>query len=59
MSTSTMPSKKAKGFTIVDAIQRGDLSVVEAFGQLSRVFAAEVLPKQKFGEQNLTEVCSI
>jgi ankyrin repeat protein len=46
MSTSTMPSKKAKGFTIVDAIQRGDLSVVEAFGQeLSRVFAAEVLPK--------------
>ena len=33
MSTSTMPSKKAKGFTIVDAIQRGDLSVVEAFGQ--------------------------
>ena len=49
MSTSTMPSKKAKGFTIVDAIQRGDLSVVEAFGQeLSRVFAAEVLPKLEF-----------
>ena len=46
---STMPSKKAKGFTIVDAIQRGDLSVVEAFGQeLSRVFAAEVLPKLDF-----------
>ena len=43
---STMPSKKAKGFTTVEAIQRGDLSVVEAFGQeLSRVFAAEVLPK--------------
>tara|TARA_B100000475_G_C14994951_1_gene313891 strand:+ start:92 stop:1306 length:1215 start_codon:yes stop_codon:yes gene_type:complete len=48
---STMPSKKAKGFTIVDAIQRGDLSVVEAFGQeLSRVFAAEVLPKLDFKE---------
>ena len=45
---STMPSKKAKGFTIVDAIKRGDLSVVEAFGQLSRVFAAEVLPKLDF-----------
>jgi hypothetical protein len=30
---STMPSKKAKGFTTVEAIQRGDLSVVEAFGQ--------------------------
>ena len=44
-----MPSKKAKVFTIVDAIQRGDLSVVEAFGQeLSRVFAAEVLPKLGF-----------
>ena len=51
MSTSTIPSKKAKGFTIVDAIQRGDLSVVEAFGQeLSRVFAAEVLPKLDFKE---------
>ena len=46
-----MPSKKAKGFTIVDAIQRGDLSVVEAFGmELSRVFAAEVLPKLEFKE---------
>ena len=46
-----MPSKKAKGFTIVEAIQRGDLSVVEAFGQeLSRVFAAEVLPKLDFKE---------
>ena len=50
MSTSTMPSKKSKGFTIVEAIQRGDLSVVEAFGELSRVFAAEVLPKLNFKE---------
>ena len=42
----TMPAKKAKQSTIIDVIQRGDLSILEAFGQeLSQVFAAEVLPK--------------
>jgi len=41
-----MPAKKAKQSTIIDLIQRGDLSILEAFGQeLSQVFAAEVLPK--------------
>ena len=41
-----MPAKKAKQSTIIDVIQRGDLSILEAFGQeLSKVFAAEVLPK--------------
>ena len=42
----TMPAKKAKQSTIIDVIQRGDLSILDAFGQeLSQVFAAEVLPK--------------
>ena len=42
----TMPAKKAKQSTIIDVIQRGDLSILQAFGQeLSQVFAAEVLPK--------------
>ena len=42
----TMSAKKAKQSTIIDVIQRGDLSILEAFGQeLSQVFAAEVLPK--------------
>ena len=41
-----MPAKKAKQSTIIDVIQRGDLSILQAFGQeLSQVFAAEVLPK--------------
>ena len=41
-----MPAKKAKRSIIIDVIQRGDLSILEAFGQeLSQVFAAEVLPK--------------
>ena len=41
-----MSAKKAKQSTIIDVIQRGDLSILQAFGQeLSQVFAAEVLPK--------------
>ena len=41
-----MPTKKTKQSTIIDVIQRGDLSILEAFGQeLTQVFAAEVLPK--------------
>ena len=41
-----MPAKKAKQSTIIDVIQRGDLSILQAFGQeLSQVFAVEVLPK--------------
>ncbi|ACO64996.1 predicted protein [Micromonas commoda] len=41
-----MPAKKAKRSIIVDAIQRGHLSILQAFGQeLSQVFATEVLPK--------------